>query len=441
MEYLKIKSKGEIDLLAFTLLGGSTKVGDSSKVGMFGSGLKYAISSLMRNKIEFNVFSGTTEVEFTVKETKFRDNTFDVIYINGVETSLTTTMGGEDWDNSFAPIREVYSNALDEDTDATIDTSELPLGEKGHTIYYIEMTDGNRDFFINIEKYFINKSKNVLFTTRFGSVYHTQTGTIRQFRKGILARETRYTNSAYAYNSPLYKINESRVLANSYEAEFTDIRMWIECNSSFYLNQFIELIKMSNHGSYERSFDWDHYRIMEGGVAFSEAWDKLVDENKFVAAEHYDILPEDDVKGRITLPLSLIAILQKNYGERIDILNAQSTGRGSVYSVAIPSEVLINKVIDAMAILNSTEYKTRLTQPTIIYAKFESPNILARAIGNNSMVLSVKMDTVETDKVAKIIIEENEHNVTGYEDETRNFQNHLFSLYFESIKAKADAKV
>ncbi len=37
------------------------------------------------------------------------------------------------------------------------------------------------------------------------------------------------------------------------------------------------------------------------------------------------------------------------------------------------------------------------------------------------------------DEIAKIIIEENEHNKTGFSDETRNFQNHFINLYYNEL--------
>ena len=37
MEYLKIKNLGVMEPMALTLMGASTKAGDSSKIGMFGS--------------------------------------------------------------------------------------------------------------------------------------------------------------------------------------------------------------------------------------------------------------------------------------------------------------------------------------------------------------------------------------------------------------------
>jgi len=144
MKYLKIQSRGEIEKRAFTLIGNSTKRGDSSQIGMFGSGLKYAISALLRNNINFQVFSGTEEMKFSLKSEGFRGNDFQVICIDGQETSFTASMGGDDWDNPFAPIREIYSNALDEDEEAIIDEAYSVHGNEGTTSFYIQMTpDGS----------------------------------------------------------------------------------------------------------------------------------------------------------------------------------------------------------------------------------------------------------------------------------------------------------
>lgn len=57
-KYLRISSQGEIEEKAFTLIGASSKRGDNTKIGYFGSGLKYSIAWLLRNKIDFKIFSG-----------------------------------------------------------------------------------------------------------------------------------------------------------------------------------------------------------------------------------------------------------------------------------------------------------------------------------------------------------------------------------------------
>lgn len=56
-KFLEIKSKGKIDVQAFSLIGASSKRNDNSKIGMYGSGNKYAISTLLRKEIENAVFN------------------------------------------------------------------------------------------------------------------------------------------------------------------------------------------------------------------------------------------------------------------------------------------------------------------------------------------------------------------------------------------------
>ena len=51
--YLIIRNKGIIVEEAITLLGASSKRDDDSKIGYFGSGLKYALACFLRNNRKF----------------------------------------------------------------------------------------------------------------------------------------------------------------------------------------------------------------------------------------------------------------------------------------------------------------------------------------------------------------------------------------------------
>lgn len=83
---LQIRNKGEIPVEAFTLLGASTKREDESKIGFFGSGLKYAMARLLRTEKEFRIFSGTEEVVITTEQATLKDQTFERILVNGQQT-------------------------------------------------------------------------------------------------------------------------------------------------------------------------------------------------------------------------------------------------------------------------------------------------------------------------------------------------------------------
>ena len=123
----------------------------------------------------------------------------------------------------------------------------------------------------------------------------------------------------------------------------------------------------------------------------------------------------------------------KSQFEDLDVLGLNSKSEVSFIEVS-PNEVLLNKVLDALDLLKNTNYKNRFSfDLNIKYVKFFDSHTLGLA-ENDIIYLSAKLDTYSVDEVAKIIIEENEHNLTGYADETREFQNHLFNLYFEQLK-------
>src|ERR1041385_3308760 len=112
MKYLKISNKGELDTRLIFLMGGTTKENDPTKIGTFGTGLKYAISFLIRNNIEFKLFCGEQEVVFNTESQEIGDNSFDEIYCNGKSMNITTHYGHQ-W-VAWEALREIWCNAKDE---------------------------------------------------------------------------------------------------------------------------------------------------------------------------------------------------------------------------------------------------------------------------------------------------------------------------------------
>lgn len=426
MKYLKIKSKGEIEVGAFTLIGASTKRGSDTLIGQYGSGNKYSIASLLRNNLLFNVFSGKEEIKFTTKKQEFRNTSFETICVNGVETSLTTTMGGEEWDDSFSYIREIYSNALDEDSDAVLELTEDVQGEEGYTTFFIQATKEVRDFYNNVFNYFCTNNPNVLYSSDSGSIYPAEDNNIRLFRKGILCHKNVKEKALFHYNGG-FKINESRVLSDEWGARYNVGYLWQKCTDEKLIKQLLLGLHGGNTGFYEHKIIFSEFN------SFSEAWSNVVSDLKFVGVEHIDMFDKKDVKGRIALPFDMLKKLRVEF-PHIDVLGVSENSK--VKAESEPSDKLVNKVLDALSLLYSTEYSNRFRgEPKIKYFTFEDSSTLAEAI-EGEIHLSVKMDTLSVDEVAKIIIEENEHNLSGFGDETREFQNHLFNLYFEILTEK-----
>ena len=137
--YILIQNDGEIEINSFELIGASTKRGESGKIGFFGSGLKYSIAYMMRNGIDFKVFSGTNEIVFSLKSEDFRDKKFERICINGNPTSYTTSIGPT-WSEDWFVLREIYCNAVDESNYQLIKSTQTVAGVDGKTRIYVELT-------------------------------------------------------------------------------------------------------------------------------------------------------------------------------------------------------------------------------------------------------------------------------------------------------------
>lgn len=208
MSYLKIANKGEMEVEALTLLGGTSKRNDNSKIGMFGSGNKYALAYLLRNGHVVRIFSGTKEITVdTVKKT-FRGEDIHAIVIDGMETSITTDSGPK-WKFWYA-IREIYSNALDEGL-IEMNKSEDVMPFEGETHFYIKWDEETEDFYRNLHLYFSKKRKPFA-ENEFGQLYlaHEENQLI-VYRKGIRCYyETQQCLFNYGFEN--IKINESRVI-------------------------------------------------------------------------------------------------------------------------------------------------------------------------------------------------------------------------------------
>ena len=112
MKHLLIVNKGRLEPEALTLLGASTKRGESGKIGQFGSGNKYALAYLLNHGHNIHINSAGKEIKLGFVVKAFREQEFKVLTVNGQETSITFDFGYK-W-TLWQSIRELYSNALDE---------------------------------------------------------------------------------------------------------------------------------------------------------------------------------------------------------------------------------------------------------------------------------------------------------------------------------------
>ena len=136
MQTFTISNAGELELNAIMLMGASTKRDDDSKIGMFGTGFKYAIAVLMRIGCSIVIRSGRSTIEFKTKRAVLGGKQFAQVVMlvsesrlkrpRTIPLSFTTEMGPQ-WtvDNAM---REIICNAVDAGS-FSISESPLPKAE------------------------------------------------------------------------------------------------------------------------------------------------------------------------------------------------------------------------------------------------------------------------------------------------------------------------
>jgi hypothetical protein len=103
-------NSGCIDLDTIRTMGVSVK--DDGAIGYFGTGVKYALATLLRTGHEIELDVGGELYVFTTRTKQIRGKDFELIYMNDEQLAFTTDLG-RNWEVWMA-YRELHSNCLDE---------------------------------------------------------------------------------------------------------------------------------------------------------------------------------------------------------------------------------------------------------------------------------------------------------------------------------------
>ena len=429
MKIIKITSKGEIDERAFSLLGASSKRDDNTKIGMFGSGLKYSLAYLLRKEIKFKVFSGYREVKFTTEEEIFRDKSFNRIYVNGKETSLTTDMG-MDWQHWFV-MREIYCNALDE-SEGSITIEEINSFEdiapiEDFTSFFISVDEDFNTIINNWDDYFSEKRKDLIFHDEEFNQIYAGGEKVLIYRKGIRCHSNESTKALFHYDMSWININESRIIADDYEFRYN-------------LVKFLKTIKdekVVHRILYNVNDYWEKYLFWDCSWSFNDSWKNVIGDKYLIPYETAGLWDEEMKLlkgGYVVLPNSMIKSLKITFGTDIKVIgeNGVNDSKGDKKVIEILDKKQSFMIKEATTFLKEAGFDIKYP---IKIVKFHNPNVLGQA-DDSIIYLSEKLFNMGKRKLAAVIIEENEHNSTGWGDETREFQSHFIDLYLSSLEDK-----
>lgn len=297
MKYLKISNKGELPINIISLMGGSTKSDDPEKIGQWGSGLKYAIAYFTRKKIDFKIFIGEKELKITTSPIQIREKEFNIIYINGEKTSLTTQMGGDAW-SEWQCIREIWSNAIDEE-DHFRGTSIKPFGTEGYTTFYIEMTPNVLSVWNTWSKYFIDDQEPLYEYSNY-KLYPSVGGTLKIYKQGVLILE-KDKPSVFSYDIKDASINELREYRGVISSDLVSAIMSIKDKET--LNYFLETITEDH---YEAQLDYAFW----GSMVFWDTWNTVLGNARIIHKKAKENLlsnfPNADLTNVVEVPKNFL---------------------------------------------------------------------------------------------------------------------------------------
>lgn len=448
--YILIQNDGEIEVGAFEMIGASTKRKDSTKIGYFGSGLKYSIAFMLRNNIEFHIYSGLRKIEFSVKPTTFRDQSFDCIVIDGKVSSFTTSMGPT-WNKAWYILREIYCNALDEPKPVVVPATESLNPVEGKTRIYIRYNDELADIVKNWDKYF-STDRDPLWiahdidTCSFSSadmqyrskeaggykqnvkIYNKTGGSI--YRKGVQVYTL--TSAAFDYGFDHISINEDRQASQFYGFGEAVAEIMAKIPSEAYVHRILSSRKSGTTLCYEystiRSNDPRPDDVnVEGWLAFSKKYALVVEE---LSGWYINVL-KGEPNEVLFIPYVFASPLKKACDD-IRIIGLDSIVNGESTEPIEMTKKIEYLLKDTIKVLGEMNYTVRFP---VTVVKFANEKIKSLA---NKETKQIYLDSTLFDEgrraIAQHIMTQNESVLSDQDLATPGFEDHIITKWIAMLE-------
>lgn len=420
MKYIRIKNDGLIEPQALHLVGASTKRNDNTKIGQFGSGNKYALAYLLRNGYDVKIFAGLQEIVIDTKPETFRDNEFNVIYINGERTSITTEMG-KDWE-FWQALREIYSNAMDE-KGHSMDFLSAINPVDGETHFYIGTKKDVMEFVSNFDNYFAT-NKKVLFECPYGKILEKSGDKANVYRKGIRCFTTN-KNSIFDYDFTDISIDENRLVKYFWQI---DEKVW----DLIYRCTDKEVVMQVLHNSHNHEFIEGCISDVSSinGTVASEQFKECIKSINLAPKGMAGMLKPDEIETHVIVPTKVFSSFRgilgdENVGDKFKV-----TKFGGMFR-EIDSTLLYDAILlQAVDFLKECNFEI----PYLIsIAIFDNKDVLGSAHDGKIILSDICMER-GINEVVNTILEEFIHLKYDVKDETRAFQTATITEFISYMK-------
>ena len=370
---------GAMELDVIRTMGVSVKEGDNP-IGYFGTGLKYAIATLLRTGHVLKLITGDEVLVFSTREKEIRGKKFQFVMMNDEQLGFTTDLG-RDWE-VWQAYRELYSNCIDEGGTITNNPQEAD------TVFSVngpEIDDVHGDrgkIFLQGDPWIVLGGIEV----HRGSIQYL-------FYRGVrvhkLPKKSRFT---YNFTTNM-KLTEDRTLASMYDANYKLNTRLPRANDPEFCAKLIE----------------PKQKGYEGDLDLSEAYEPSEEFLDAIAARGDDENIKPGLRAMLKKARKEHEIFEKFTPEGNDI-------------------AIIREACEMLLPLNC------IVRPEeLVFVESLGENVYASADGM-TMRFSRQCLAQGRDFMVITIYEEWIHNRMGFADCTRGMQQFLFDKILELIK-------
>jgi hypothetical protein len=203
------QNNGVIDLDVIKTMGVSVKTNDNP-IGYFGTGLKFAIATLLRTGHKITLDTGGDLFEFRTVTKSIRGKDFDMVYMGDEQLAFTTDLG-RNW-KVWQAYRELHSNTIDERGYIGRNPKQLDDNSTTFMIYGQEIEEA----FDNRYEIFLSSDPSWVVD---GLEIHRGQSKYLYYRGVRVAELPKSTAFTYNFTMPM-KLTEDRTLESMYDAQW-----------------------------------------------------------------------------------------------------------------------------------------------------------------------------------------------------------------------------
>jgi hypothetical protein len=363
----------------------------------------------------------------TTKNVGFRDKTFDQILINGQETSLTTDMGPQ-W-TPWMAIREFVSNSIDEGEHNIVSSTENIQPREGYTRIYVEHTPEIEAVVNKWDHYFSFDRTDAVLEIGEKRIYpnmDTEKESLLMYRKGIQCYHMTATRSLYSYDLPEYKINESRVLSDTWDAK-RDTTLFLSTHATKKIAQNILSNAFTSKEYYEGQMEWGYY----GAGTLCQAWRDAIGDYIVVnrdASGFYMTEIGDSGKNHYIVSRRMAKAIKSAFPDvTVYGIGQDDDDTLNWRVIQEPNSKIQYLLKKALEFCKDTEYAVNYPVQVV---EFDKPDVLGtidRKAG--TLLVAAKAFDNGSKDVVMTIMEENIHMQENLHDETRAFEQYLIKQW------------